>query len=183
MRLHATYLTLAAAAALAACGAGVEPAGPDGGGPLPEGELVLGGASDEGAGFVALDDGAEVPLIGGAQGGFHIWTGLRLRGLEGDLRIAREARRLSDGELVLRTPIQELAVPGEAMDGWWDRPNAAASFMCPSPIGLKVFDEELVLRATIRSIDGELLAQDDLVVVPRCPDGDQAEFCRSICGG
>ena len=181
-RTASSLLTLAAAAALAACGGGVEPGGPDAG-PAAEGELVLGGASDEGAGFVPLQDGADVPLIGGAQGGFHVWTGLRIRGVEGNLRIEREARRMSDGELVLRTPVQELLVPGEAMDGWWDRPDAAASFMCPAPVGLKVYDEPLVLRAEVRSVDGELLAEDELVIVPRCPDGDQAAFCRSICSG
>ncbi|HLU65101.1 MAG TPA: hypothetical protein VKZ63_02425 [Kofleriaceae bacterium] len=173
---------LAAAAALAACGGGVEPGGPDSG-PTGQGELLLGGADDTGNGFVPLEDGADVPLIGGAQGGFHVWIGLRVRGIEGELRIEREARRVSDGELVLRTPVQELVVPGEAMDGWWERPDAAASFMCPSPIAIQVYDEEIVFRAEITSEDGELLAVDDLVAVPRCPDGDQAEFCQSICGG
>jgi hypothetical protein len=172
-------LTLAATA----CGGGVMTPGEPDARAEPEGDLVIGGADDSGFGFVALDDGSDVPLIGGAQGGFHVWTGLRVRGIEGELRMEREARRMSDGELVLRTPVQVLRVPEDAMDGWWERPEAAASFMCPSPIGIQVHDEELVLRTVVTSPDGELLAEDDLVVVPRCLDGDQAAFCRSICSG
>jgi hypothetical protein len=182
-----------ALATLAACGGGGGGwGGGDGDGEpdasAPTAELVLGSASADHRQFVAIDDGDDVPLIPGSQGGFHVWTGLRVRGATGTLHLERQARRVSDDELVLLATTVELHVPDEPKGDWWERPdgtsdNALPSFMCPTPIGIRIRDEPLHLAAQILTEDDELLAEDELVFVPRCPDGDQADFCFDICSG
>lgn len=172
---------------LVACG-GAPADEPDGAPPPPIADLVLGTASADRMDYMGVEDGDDVPLIPGSQGGFHVWTGLRLRGATGTLHLEREARRVSDGKLVLRASTVVMEVPVDAMDQWWERPHgepgdALPSFMCPTPIGVGVRDEPLVLRAQILSQDDELLAEDALTFVPRCPEGDQAAFCADICSG
>jgi len=173
----------AGAMALAACGGGgKEDDGPGGV------ELVLGGASDDGREFVEVEDGAELPLVAGSQGGFHVWTGLRLQGAAGILYVEREARRASDQQIVLLTSTLVMEVPDLAMEEWWVRPDgdqldALPTFMCPTPIGIRVRDEPLVLRVQVTTEEEELLAEQELSFVPRCPEGDQAEFCAEICSG
>lgn len=178
----------AAAVALAACGGGGEEVGgPDAAPPVAE--LILGGASQDGTGFVTVEDGDDVTLVGGAQGGFHVWTGVRVRGAAGTVHLEREARRLSDDKLVLRASTVVMEVP-ELGGTWWERPDgtqvdALPSFMCPTPIGIRVRDEPLILRAQLLSADDELLGEDELTLVPRCPvdDAGEAEFCAEICSG
>jgi hypothetical protein len=149
----------------------------------PAGEALVGSAAADGSGFVPVDDGADVELIPGAQGGFHVWLNVSVHGLSGRVLFERRARRASDGVLVFRGLRQLLDIPEDAMDTWWDNPHATPAFMCPSPIGIKVYDEALVFEAELTSEDGEVLATDQLILVPRCPDGEQAEFCRQICAG
>jgi hypothetical protein len=160
---------------------------PDGGLGLPA-ELLVGSTSSDRTRFVEVADGDDVPLVSGSQGGFHVWTGLRVRGASGTLHLEREARRVSDGELVLRASTVVMELPDQAMADWWERPDgdsgdALPSFMCPTPIGLRVRDEPLRLRAQVLTPDEELLAEDEMVFVPRCPEGDEAEFCAEICSG
>ena len=165
----------------AACGAGAEPVGPDA--QPPVGELWVGGAADDGSGFVELADGADAVLVPGAQGGFHVWINVRVHGVAGALFAVREARRESDGALVLAGSRQAMQVPGDAMADWWQSPAAAPSFMCPAPVGLKVYDEPLVFRVVLTDDDERVLAEDELVLVPRCPQDEHAEFCATICAG
>lgn len=147
------------------------------------GEALAGSAGADGSGFVPVPDGAEVELIGGAQGGFHVWLNVSVHGLAGTVLFERRARRASDDALVFRGLRQLIEVPDQAMDGWWDNPYATPAFMCPSPIGIKVYDEELVFEIELTDEDGEVLATDRLRLIPRCPEGEQAEFCRQICAG
>jgi hypothetical protein len=166
-----------AAIVLVACGCG-DPEGPGA-------QLELGGASADRTRYVAVDDGAEVPLVPGSQGGFHVWTGVRVHGAAGILYLEREARRVSDGLLVLLSSTTVLEVPDAAMEDWWEHPHgdgdALPSFMCPPPLGVTIPDEPLLLRAQIFTEEEELVAEDELTFVPRCPDGDQSDFCTEIC--
>jgi hypothetical protein len=146
-------------------------------------ELVLGGAAYAGTGFVALQDGADAELIPGAQGGFHVWLSMRVRGAAGRVYVERQARRVSDDTLVFRGIREVIEIPEEALSDWWQPDSAAPAFMCPSPIGIRVFDEALRLAVELKDVDETTLARDEWTVVPRCPDGEQAEFCRSICSG
>jgi hypothetical protein len=167
--------------ALGACGE-------DPGGPGLPADLVVGSTSSDRTSFVEVADGEDVPLVSGSQGGFHVWTGLRLRGASGTLYLEREARRMSDDALVLRATTVVMELPDQTMDEWWERPqgdsaDALPSFMCPTPIGIRVRDEPLRLRAQVLTPDEELLGEDEMVIVPRCPEGDEAEFCAEICSG
>jgi hypothetical protein len=183
---------VAGALALAACGGGGDDDVVDmpDAAPAATAELVLGGATRDGNGFVEMEDGADVTLVGGAQGGFHVWTGLRIRGAAGRLRLQRQARRASDDQLVLRASTAVVEVPALERDAWWELPDgdevhALTSFMCPTPLGIAVRDEPLVLLAQLLDDDDVLLAEASLAFVPRCPedDPDEAEFCEEICSG
>jgi hypothetical protein len=164
--------------ALSGCGA-EDPPGVDAG-PLL-GDLLVGGALSDGTGFVELADGADAQLVPGAQGGFHVWINVRVQGVAGPLVLEREARRMSDGALVLAGSRQAVEVPEDAMDDWWESPEAAPSFMCPAPVGIQVYDNELLFSVTLSDGDGAVLAEDELILVPRCPPDD--DFCVSICNG
>ena len=164
--------------------AGAACAGEDDDPPIePEGELALGGAALDGSGFVELGDGEPIELVPGSQGGFHIWTGIRVRGVEGELFLDREVRRLEDDTLVLSAPGQYLEVSAPDADQWWERATAAPSFMCPAPVGIQIFDTELVLTGRLTDAAGELLAEDSVVVIPTCPAGEQEAFCYQVCDG
>ena len=180
-------LAIALTAAAACTGSDPVAGGPDAGGDEADaqqatGELLLGGAEDTGTGFVELADGADATLIAGAQGGYHVWTRLRAHLMEGELRVVYEARRVSDGELVLSLPVQELIVPHEAMETWWEQPDATPNFMCPSPIGIQVYDREIEYTVQVTTVDGTLVGEDRITRVPRCPAGDE-ENCHDRCSG
>lgn len=173
---RAIALTGALAVLACACGG----SGPE---PGPEGELEVGSAALDGTGFITVADGTEVELVPGAQGGFHVWLNLSVRGVQGALFVERTARRVEDDALILRAPAQRFDVPAAAMIDWWQPEAAAPAFMCPSPIGLAVFDREIYYDVSLTDADGEVVATDTLILLPRCPEGDQREFCLRICSG
>lgn len=148
-----------------------------------EGEIVAGSAGLDGTGFVAVADGTDVELIPGSQGGFHVWLSVRIRGLSGKIYFSRTARRVRDNQLVFRGLPLAIELPEDALGEWWESPNASPAFMCPSPIGVQVFDEELIFQVEIRDDDDLLLATDALILVPHCPQGDLGDFCYEICAG
>jgi hypothetical protein len=152
--------------------------------PPAQGELQAGSSAADGSGFVDVVDGDEVELIPGSQGGFHVWINVRVHGAAGALYVERDARRVSDDALVLRGLPQPVEVPAQAMVDWWESPAAGPAFMCPSPIGIQVFDEEIEYTVRLLAADGDtVLAEDQIVLLPRCPDGDQHDFCLQICSG
>ena len=160
---------------LVACG----DSGPVGSG---EYELIAGGSALQGEGFVALEDGADAELVPGSQGGFHIWISLRFRGASGRLFFEREARRASDGELILSRQRRPIVIPESAESEWWELEAASAAFMCPSPIGVRVYDELIRFHIAVGTID-ETLAEDELLLMSRCPQGEERDFCLEICSG
>jgi hypothetical protein len=182
MTVASASLALALLASIA-CGTPDVAEQPDAAAPQLEAELVIGSAEISGVGFIAVTDGAEVELVGGAQGGFHLWTTLRTTGVAGVLTLQREARRVDDGTLILRAQPMRLEVPELAMEQWWQRDEASPSFMCPSPVGVTVFDVEIELTAQLADEDGLVVARDRVVLVPRCPIGDQHAWCLEICAG
>ena len=157
--------------------------GPEG--PLPDplpGALEIGTVTGvDGSGFAAVADGTELTLTPGAQGGFHIWVNVRVSGLVGEHYLEWDARRVADDVLVSRAIPQYLDVSETAMEDWWENPIGMPSFMCPTPLGVKVFDEELYFDVRVVDEDEQTVAEDTLLVVARCPDGMQADFCREIC--
>jgi hypothetical protein len=146
-------------------------------------ELVAGNAAADGAGFVAKADGDDADLISGAQGGFHVWISIRLHGAAGTYYAVHEARRVTDDVLVLRGNRIVLDIPAQSGDDWWESPSASPAFLCPSPLGIQVFDVPIRFSVELRDVDDTPLARDDLVLVPRCPSGDLGDFCHQICSG
>jgi hypothetical protein len=139
-----------------------------GAGPI---SLALGGANDDGSGFVAL--GGDVDLVAGAQGGFHVWLKYRVHGLSEKVHVVRSAVR-ADGKTILN------ALPLAQMISEDFESDALPSFMCPTPVGVQVYDQTVELKLELRD-DQATLAEASAQVVPRCPPDD--DFCRRICGG
>ncbi len=146
-------------------------------------DMQIGLSTDGSEGFIEADNGGDVQLASGAQGGYHVWTAPRFRGASGTLYLDREARRVSDGTLMLRASRLVIAVPIDAMNDWWRQREAIPSFMCPAPVGLQAFDAEVEFTFRLYNEDEELLAIDSLVVVPRCEAGEGGEHCREVCSG
>ncbi len=141
-------------------------------GPAP---LELGHGDELGA-FVPYEGGADVTLVEGAQGGFHVWLRYRYGGDDADrvhARLERTAHRLADDALVLRTSA-EVTVARDSM--------ALPMFMCPSPVGLSVIDQPIVFSLDFTDDDGAPVARGDVTLVPRCPEASR-EFCLRICTG
>jgi hypothetical protein len=153
------------------------------GGDAGPARIEAGTADLAGNGFVPIADDSDATLIPGAQSGFHVWLNVRVHGVAGELRIERAARRQRDGALVFRGLAQRFDVPEAALDGWWESPMASPAFMCPSPIGIQVFDETLVFEVRLLDLSDAIVAEDTLILVPRCPTTEQEAFCRSICAG
>lgn len=151
--------------------------------PVYTADLQIGLATSGSEGFVEADDGTDVELAPGAQGGFHVWTAPRFRGAAGTLYLDREARRVSDGALMLRASRLVIDVPIDAMTDWWKEREAVPSFMCPAPVGLDAYDTEVEFTFKLYNEDEELLAVDSLIVVPRCPEGEMGEHCLRVCSG
>jgi hypothetical protein len=85
---------------------------------LPPGDPMFraGGSAVDGTGFVDLAAGAEVELVPGAQGGFHVWVNVGVQGMTGEYVLEREARQADDGDLILHAITQTIEVPEEAME-------------------------------------------------------------------
>lgn len=155
--------------------------GEEGGGPSSV-VFVAGSASDDGTGFVPVADGASVPLISGAQGGFHVWVNVQIEGVMGELTLEREGRRDDTDQLVLAVSRTPLDVPEDAMDAPWDAPEAAPSFMCPTPVGISVIDQPVRFRVRLLDEADGVMAEDTIVVRPSCPMGEGlGEYCRNVC--
>ncbi len=133
--------------------------------------------------FVSAGDAEEAPLEYGAQGGMHLSTLPRFRGVSGIVHLEREARLVDDGTLVLRSSTQVLELPEGTEQFWWSPVFAMNNFMCPTPIGIQVFDREVEFHYMLTDRDGQLLAEDYLSVTLRCPEGESSEFCQEICSG
>lgn len=170
----------------AGCG-GEEPVPPVG----SVGSLFVGGGGEDGAqGFVEFADGQDVTLIPGSQGGFHVFVHVRVEEAVMDaastkLTLDRKARRDTTGELVSQSKHRATFIHS-TVDGLLETEKAIPMFLCPSPIGIPVADETLVVR--VRALgeeeeEEEAKAEGALRLVPRCPTDDQAEFCRRICSG
>jgi hypothetical protein len=158
----------------------------------PPGQLSLGTINTQG-GWVDLTEGAEVELVPGAQGGFHVWLKYRVSGLSGRVRVSRIADRIGAGDTrqrVLTAPPTVLELP--ASPSPWETPDPIPGFMCPTPIGVSVLDAPVQFQVTLEAADATNppapaapLAHAAVTLRPRCPpagDGTRP-FCLQICQG
>lgn len=153
----------------AACGPDM---GDDGVSPPPTGAVSLGLMAD--SGFVPLQDGGDLMLEAGAQGGFHVPLTARVDGFEqvDALEIRREIRRDDTGALVTRAEFTSSVGPDGRLD-------SVPVFLCPAPIGISVADEPLSVSLVVEANGGT--AEASASFVPRCPDDDTGAFCDQIC--
>ena len=160
---------------LVGCGVGpIDPdGGTDGGALWPQGTLELGG---EDAGVFTVFP-AELQAIPGAQGGFHVGvmyrvTGKALAGVKFEHRVTR----VRDGVLVSKGTRLLDVEPGVS----WTTADPITIFICPTPVGVNVLNEELRFEVKALKNDG-LLNEASANTTFRCPAGDT--FCTSICAG
>jgi hypothetical protein len=168
------------------CG-GAPPVPPPPGSPM----LTLGGFEGDGGSFVPLVDGADATLVEGAQGGFHVWMEFRLANAPAEhVDVTRLAHRVSDNALVLRA-VGTYDIPQMPPGQPWESPEPARMFMCPSPIGIRVVDEQIRYDVSFGHEEGtdangmpivHEVAHGTITLVPRCPDA-QRDFCLRICSG
>lgn len=112
--------------------------------------------------FEPLEDGQSVPLIEGAQGGWHVWVSIRARGVDPtDVKLdvityPREAGRPRQTRLH--------ALDLTARDGWYERVGLVQVLSLPECYQ----DREVVVSVDATDRAGRT-AHDQRVVVPRWP--------------
>ena len=148
-------------------------------------DVQIGTAALDGSGFYPLT--GDQPLVAGAQGGFHVWVKWKVEGMAPQqVHVDRKVMRTKDGALILTTT-QAIEVGSPESDGWWTLPAAQPSFMCPTPVGISVEDQEvkfdLTLRADANGEPGALLGDTTATATPRCPTDGEQQFCQNICNG
>ncbi len=160
VRMHMNCALLAGALAVGSCDATNGTAGPSPPIDVPDTPDTLSVEVGTGvAAFEPLVDGGEVELVFGPQGGFHVWTGVRLRGAdftEGyvNLQAAHQGGTLAG--LPSSEAVQFIAAASESKDA----------------AGLRTFvthklasGTELTLRTEVVSRDGRHGAAERRVVV------------------
>jgi hypothetical protein len=155
----------------AACARDPDPPPPPPPPPPPAATVELGRIQGS---FVALEDGAELELVPGAQGGFHVDMSLRVSGFDRSrqVQVDRETRRDDTGDLVATTAFRS------DIDEAGILTHEVPVFLCPAPVGISVADEPLEVRVEVSS---DAIGEASVAFVPRCPSGDQADFCDQIC--
>lgn len=180
---------------LLACGGEGPPDGAmDGGldGGTQTGTLYIGTATTSGTDpktlvYAPLQAGAELTLEPGAQGGFHVFMHLQvddfaIAGMGERPLVQRWARRVDTGELVSRASRTHLFVPSD-VPGRVQIDGAVPLFLCPTPVGIEVAEQPLELEVQISADQDSEGVKGKLQFTPRCPEGDQRQFCLNICFG
>lgn len=162
------------ACSLFACGEGPKrPDAGDAGDPeWPSGALEVGAnVMNDFAPFPA-----EVPLVAGAQGGYHVEVRYRVTGQRAsEVLFTHRARKL-DGTLVSRGTRQFDVAP----DGGAWVSELFPVFMCPTPIGVSVANESVTLEVEATARDGGILGRATGTTTLRCEAG---QYCEVICKG
>jgi hypothetical protein len=170
-----------ALAALVLCACPPPPTDDDGGTMgdtvWPEGTVELGApVSDTDETFQPLPTAIE--LHQGAQGGFHAPVLFRVNGqVESAAIFTHRLTRTSDGVLVSKGT-RAFDVTG----GAWATPSAVPLFLCPTPVGVNIVDQQLTFELTVSRASGVVLGRAKATAVVHCPASAQS-FCASICKG
>lgn len=155
--------------------------GTDGGVALwPEGTLELGGGDATGAFTAFTAFPAEVQATPGAQGGFHVGVRYKITGKAlPTVRFEHRVTRVRDDVLVSKGA-RVLDVDPVAAGESWTSQETIIIFICPTPVGVNVLNEELRFEVTALK-NGAVLNQTSANATFRCAAGDG--FCASICAG
>ena len=59
---------------------------------IPKGNtsVITGTSYFDGSGHLTIQEGQDVTLVPGAQGGFHVWLSIRIKGVDGPVYIDRQ---------------------------------------------------------------------------------------------
>ncbi|MEM1416181.1 MAG: hypothetical protein AAGH15_14840 [Myxococcota bacterium] len=111
--------------------------------------------------FEALEDGQEVELIRGAQGGWHVWVSFRVRGVDMDpVPVTLSMQPADEGREPYVTDVA-LRFDPEDREGW--RKTVGWTGILPDPAC--VVGELLRIEASLAMPDGELLRSERDVLV------------------
>lgn len=118
--------------------------------------------------YAELDDGTELPLVAGPQGGHHVWIALRAEGLSGPaVELLVDALPVGEPEPPRRLPVRTTF--RQQPEGGWERVGWPAEIQdAPCTIG-----RDVVLRVTLRN--GGREAVDERRIVPA--DGPGVGSC------
>lgn len=123
-------------------------------------------AMELGTGLTAFEpivDGQDLPMIEGAQGGWHVWLSLRVRGLESPVVHVALVTEPLPAERPRQTTFLDISLQPA---GEWDEVvGVAAVFTAPECFQ----DHDVRLSATVTDPTGATLA-DERVAIPRWPE-------------
>jgi len=119
--------------------------------------------------FVPLDEGQTVDVVCGPQGGQHVWTGLRAKGLRADdVDVVLSMTDETTGAQVCRVELKHLVLADE--DGWGSFTGVTCFVSEPE----KVAGHTLVLFGSAIDADG-VGGESRVRVIPQGPGRD----CRN----
>jgi len=140
--------------------------------PVAGAELTLGTGE---ARFEVVGPGAELPLVAGSQGGFHVWLSMRVRGLTGT-RLTMRLELLPEGpgeDAFSNVSIGFDQVEGER--GMLEHVGWPARVLQP----WCAVDRPLLVRVTLRdTAGGEVSAMQEIVPTP--PPGGFDQSCEEV---
>lgn len=106
--------------------------------------------------FEPIEDGQEVALVRGAQGGWHIWISVRVRGIEGDAPpLTLSLQPADESAPPIETDVQLRLDPPDA-DGWRQLVGYTGALPDPSC----VVGELLRVRVSTPMGDGRVMASE-----------------------
>ncbi len=152
-------------------------------------ELQVGTAPESGEGFVPFEDGDDVPLVWGAQGGYHIYLSYLVRGYDPNGIVVRKRVSFAvNGDEITENPeALNLRPPDEpADDTYCGLRNAQLAILCPTIVG-QIEDADLVIEVDLEDLAGEAtsVTRYARAVCPTDeePDEDGRTDCNRICDG
>ena len=131
------------------------------GGRAPERALGQGGHD-----VTAIEDGGDVGIVQGPQGGFHVWGGLRADGFDPGAQVRLDFELVQSGSVVARATYYDALARTEP-EGPFE--YAAVAVVIEKVEPRSVADLPATLRLSLTTEDGHVL-EDELEVIPRCCD-------------
>ncbi|MCO4762583.1 MAG: hypothetical protein KC502_13815 [Myxococcales bacterium] len=115
---------------------------------------VVGGASNDGKGFVDWSDGTATPeMLRGPQGGQHIWVAVRMRGLSHKkLKMTVEMQRVDTGTVVKPGAVPVMSTLKPIADGEFKYQFSAITAFVKCPC--QVADKRLRVKLSLSDLYG-----------------------------
>jgi hypothetical protein len=123
-------------------------------------DIELGSGVEE---FESVDDGQSLPIVGGLQGGTHVWGAVRVAGVSDDrVRLVFGLTRVDSDELDGELGPLRVKLARSDEDGWWEVSGLTVSLDDPNLVD----DTDCELTVTATDADGRQ-ASDSRRVTPR----------------